>query len=189
MRSEWDVIARTRKPDYMLMGHLHRPIAGSWRGIPFHIQRALTHQVDFEAEGHIPGTHKSPDYALVNLHRGNIVIHQCSFLYDGPAFSFHDARAQQSQSLGELVDIGLEHFREVDRSTLPHLTTALIAAVHVGTQSRSRCHQGPITVAPPTAAHSAGSTLVSQLPRRRRPEIVHAFSTAPSGAFCWVIYG
>ena len=38
--AEWDVIARTRKPDYMFMGHLHRPIAGSWRGIPFHIQRA-----------------------------------------------------------------------------------------------------------------------------------------------------
>ena len=67
--AEWDVIARTRKPDYMFMGHLHRPIAGSWRGIPFHIQRALTHQVafDFEAEGHIPGTHEPPDYALVNL--------------------------------------------------------------------------------------------------------------------------
>ncbi len=104
--AEWDVIARTRKPDYMFMGHLHRPIAGCWRGIPFHIQRALTHQVafDFEAEGHIPGTHEPPDYALVNLNRGNIVIHQCSFLYDGPAFSLHDARAQQSQSLRELAE-------------------------------------------------------------------------------------
>ena len=38
--AERDVIARTPKPDYMFMGHLHRPIAGSWRGIPFHIQRA-----------------------------------------------------------------------------------------------------------------------------------------------------
>ena len=66
----------------------------------------LTHQVafDFETEGHIPGTHEPPDYALVNLDRGNIVIHQCSFLYEGPAFSLHDARAQQSQSLGELVE-------------------------------------------------------------------------------------
>jgi 3',5'-cyclic AMP phosphodiesterase CpdA len=79
---EWNVIARTRKPDYMFMGHLHRPIAGTWRGIPFHIQRALTHQVafDFEAEDHIPGTHEAPDYALVGVHNGNIVIHQCSFL-------------------------------------------------------------------------------------------------------------
>ena len=87
--AEWDVIARTRKPDYMFMGHLHRPIAGTWRGIPFHIQRALTHQVafDFETEGHIPGTHEAPDYSLVTLGDGNLVIHQCSFLYEGPAFS------------------------------------------------------------------------------------------------------
>ena len=56
--AERDVIARTPKPDCIFMSHLHRPIAGSWRGIPFHIQRALTHQVtfDFDAEGHIPGT-------------------------------------------------------------------------------------------------------------------------------------
>lgn len=90
--AEWEVIARTRKPDYLFMGHLHRPIAGTWRGIPFHIQRALTHQVafDFETEGYIPGTHELPDYALVNVAHGNIVIHQCSFLYGGPVFSLHD---------------------------------------------------------------------------------------------------
>jgi 3',5'-cyclic-AMP phosphodiesterase len=104
--AEWDVIARTRRPDYMFMGHLHRPIAGTWRGIPFHIQRALTHQVafDFETEGHIPGTHEAPDYALVNVERGNIVIHQCSFLYDGPTFSLHDPKAQSSQSPRELAE-------------------------------------------------------------------------------------
>lgn len=32
-----------RKPDYMFMGHVHRPITGLWHGIPFHIQRALMH--------------------------------------------------------------------------------------------------------------------------------------------------
>ncbi len=26
--AEWEVIARTRRPDYLFMGHLHRPIAG-----------------------------------------------------------------------------------------------------------------------------------------------------------------
>lgn len=103
---EWDLIARTRKPDYIFMGHLHRPIAGTWHGIPFHIQRALTHQVafDFEAEGHIPGTHEAPDYAFVTVADGNVVIHQCSFLYDGPAFSLHDAEAQAAQSMDELTE-------------------------------------------------------------------------------------
>jgi hypothetical protein len=90
----------------MFMGHLHRPIAGTWRGIPFHIQRALTHQVafDFETEGHIPGTHEAPDYSLANVNDGNLVIHQCSFLYDGPAFSLHNAKAQGSQTPAELAE-------------------------------------------------------------------------------------
>ena len=71
-----------------------------------HIQRALTHQVafDFETEGHIPGTHEAPDYSLVTLGDGNFVIHQCSFLYEGPAFSLHDPKAQLSQSPSELAE-------------------------------------------------------------------------------------
>ncbi|WP_291859182.1 phosphodiesterase [Bradyrhizobium sp.] len=105
--AEWDIIAGSRKPDYMFMGHLHRPIAGTWHGIPFHIQRALTHQVafDFETEGHIPGTHESPDYSLVSVAEGNIAIHQCSFLYDGPTFSLHDPKALRSQSSRELAEV------------------------------------------------------------------------------------
>jgi 3',5'-cyclic AMP phosphodiesterase CpdA len=93
--AEWDVIAKTRKPDYLFMGHLHRPIAGVWRGIPFHIQRALSHQVAFDLQtaDHIPGSHEPPDYALVTIGAGQIVIHQCSFLYDGPLFSLHDRAA------------------------------------------------------------------------------------------------
>lgn len=90
-----DVFARTRKPDYLFMGHLHRPIAGVWHGIPFHIQRALAHQVAFDLEtvDHIPGSHEPPDYALVTVSGEQIVIHQCSFLYEGPRFSLHDKAA------------------------------------------------------------------------------------------------
>ena len=93
--AEWEVIARTRRPDYLFMGHLHRPIAGLWKGIPFHIQRALAHQVafDLETEGHIPGSHEAPDYSHVTVTGGQIVIHQCSFLYAGPRFSLHDKAA------------------------------------------------------------------------------------------------
>jgi 3',5'-cyclic-AMP phosphodiesterase len=93
--AEWDVIARTRKPDYLFMGHLHRPISGLWRGIPFHIQRALAHQVAFDLDtvDHIPGSHEPPDYSHVTVDAGQVVIHQCSFLYEGPLFSLHDRAA------------------------------------------------------------------------------------------------
>ena len=99
--AEWDVIARTRKPDYLFMGHLHRPISGLWRGIPFHIQRALAHQVafDLETEGHIPGSHEAPDYSHVTVDGDRVIIHQCSFLYDGPRFSLHDKEALERAGL------------------------------------------------------------------------------------------
>lgn len=89
------VLLRRRLPDYLFMGHLHRPIAGVWHGIPFHIQRALAHQVAFDLEtvDHIPGSHEPPDYSLVTVTGAQIVIHQCSFLYDGPVFSLHDKAA------------------------------------------------------------------------------------------------
>ena len=98
---EWAVIARTRRPDYLFMGHVHRPIAGLWRGIPFHIQRGVSHQVafDFENEDEIPGNHEGPDYALVEVGPGGVVIHQRPFNYDGPRFLMGDKAAQRAERL------------------------------------------------------------------------------------------
>lgn len=91
-QDEWTAIARSRRPDFLFFGHVHRPIAGVWQGLPFHTQHALNHQVafDFEASGHIPGTHEPPAYALVLVDDRQVTIHQRSFLYDGPVFSLHD---------------------------------------------------------------------------------------------------
>ena len=33
------------KPDMFVFGHVHRPISGVWRGIPFHTVRGFNHQV------------------------------------------------------------------------------------------------------------------------------------------------
>ena len=92
----WAVISRTRKPDYLLTGHVHRPIAGHWRRIPFHCQRGLNHQVafDFVTPIEIPVTHEAPDYSLVTVDRDHVVIHQRSFLYAGPVYWHDDAAAQ-----------------------------------------------------------------------------------------------
>jgi 3',5'-cyclic-AMP phosphodiesterase len=45
---EWEVIRRTRRPDFLFVGHVHRPIGGVWRGVPFQIQRGINHQVAFD---------------------------------------------------------------------------------------------------------------------------------------------
>jgi len=101
---EWAVISRTRRPDYLFTGHVHRPIAGSWNGVPFHIQRGLGHQVafDFETTDHTPGSHEPPDYTLVTVKDATIVIHQSSFLYDGPRFSLDDSMAAAAPSPDQL---------------------------------------------------------------------------------------
>jgi 3',5'-cyclic AMP phosphodiesterase CpdA len=98
---EWAAIARTRRPDYLFMGHVHRPIAGLWRGIPFHIQRGVAHQVAFEFEFNegVPGCYEEPDYALVEAGPDGVVIHQRPFTYDGPRFLTGDKVAQRGPRL------------------------------------------------------------------------------------------
>jgi 3',5'-cyclic AMP phosphodiesterase CpdA len=98
---EWAVIARTRRPDYLFLGHVHRPITGLWRGIPFHIQRGTSHQIgfDFENKEGIPGSHEGPDYALIEVGTDGVVIHQRPFLYDGPRFLLSDKAAQRAERL------------------------------------------------------------------------------------------
>lgn len=84
-----------RKPDYLFMGHVHRPISGLWHGIPFHIQRALMHQVhhEFDQPGRIMGSIEAPDLAYVTVSAGNILIHDCSFAYDGPVYNLESPDA------------------------------------------------------------------------------------------------
>src|SRR5262249_38762695 len=102
--AEWQVFQRTRMPDFMFFGHIHRPAAGVWRGIPFHSQRATNHQVGFDltTSCHIPSTHEPPDYSFVTLTRRDIVILQHSFLYDGPTFSLDSKAAQAASSVDDL---------------------------------------------------------------------------------------
>jgi len=63
--------------------------------VPVHIQRALSHQAAFDLQtaGHIPGARELPDYSHVTVSTGQVVIHQWSFLYDGPLFSLQDRAA------------------------------------------------------------------------------------------------
>ncbi|MEM6677436.1 MAG: hypothetical protein AAF675_06150 [Pseudomonadota bacterium] len=81
-----------REPDLMLHGHVHRPISGVWAGIPFHTQRALSHQVHYDevTETLIPGTHEAPDLVILTVIDGDIAVHTRSYLYDGPVYSMNE---------------------------------------------------------------------------------------------------
>lgn len=97
---QWAVFERAgRRPDAMFHGHIHRPIFGLWRGVPYHIQRSIMHQVgfDFETEDKIPGTLEPPDYALVRVSGDSLAVHHRPFLYDGPSYWLHDRAAVEGR--------------------------------------------------------------------------------------------
>ena len=62
---------------HMFFGHVHRPIAGSWRGIPFSCVRGTNHQValDFEIADKVPGSHEPAGYSVVLADKDSIVVH------------------------------------------------------------------------------------------------------------------
>lgn len=67
---------------HLFHGHLHRPLAGSWLGIPFSSLRGTAHQValDLAPRDSTPGSHEPPAYALVRVSRAGVVVHTHDFL-------------------------------------------------------------------------------------------------------------
>jgi 3',5'-cyclic AMP phosphodiesterase CpdA len=79
----WEVIAPHRaRIRHLFHGHLHRPIAGSWRGIPASSLRGMSHQValDFADRATTPGSHEPPAYAVVRASADAVVAHSHDFL-------------------------------------------------------------------------------------------------------------
>ncbi len=63
----WEVLQR-RKPDLFLFGHVHRPISGVYRGVPFHTQLAFNHQVTL-------GFHRTPSLVFCEERPDLAIIH------------------------------------------------------------------------------------------------------------------
>ena len=75
---------------HLFFGHVHRPISGSWMGIPFSTLRGTSHQVclDWTATGDsIPGSHEPPAYAIVLAGADTVVVHTHDYLDPSPKFS------------------------------------------------------------------------------------------------------
>ena len=77
---------------HVFFGHVHRPVSGSWQGVPFSTLRATNHQVrlDFHAAGGPPVSHEPPAYAVVLIDAANVVIHTHDFLDASPTFETSD---------------------------------------------------------------------------------------------------
>jgi 3',5'-cyclic AMP phosphodiesterase CpdA len=67
---------------HLFFGHVHRPIAGSWQGIPYSSLRGTNHQVplDFKSIEVVPKSHEPPAYAIVFLENNQTTVHFHDYL-------------------------------------------------------------------------------------------------------------
>lgn len=73
---------------HIFFGHLHRPIGGSWNGIPFSCVRSPNHQValDFVTTDEVPGCHEAPGYAVILISESNVIVHHHDFIFNDDRF-------------------------------------------------------------------------------------------------------
>jgi len=72
-----DVIKAHDNVRHMFMGHVHRPVSGSWLGIPYTMFPATNHQVvlDLENEEPIYFSHNHPGYGVLLIDDERVVVH------------------------------------------------------------------------------------------------------------------
>jgi 3',5'-cyclic AMP phosphodiesterase CpdA len=67
---------------HLFFGHVHRPVSGSWRGIPFSMLPGTNHQValDFDTVSPVPKSLEPPGYGVVFVTPESVVVHTHDFL-------------------------------------------------------------------------------------------------------------
>ncbi|MGK7870844.1 phosphodiesterase [Falsiroseomonas sp. E2-1-a20] len=86
----WEVLRPHRdRIRHLFHGHLHRPMSGSWRGIPFSSLGGTNHQValDLTVRPDVPGSHEPPVYGLVRITEDAVVVHIHEYLDTTNTFS------------------------------------------------------------------------------------------------------
>lgn len=76
---------------HLFFGHVHRPIAGSWLGIPVSTVRSMNHQTWFDMTGEtLTGSHEPPAYGVVTIDPDTVVVHFHDFTDASPKFDYRD---------------------------------------------------------------------------------------------------
>jgi Icc protein len=79
-----EIVAPFANIRHMFLGHLHRPIAGSWNGIPFSVFRGTAHQVALRMmeTAHLVRSHEPPAYGVILIEPNTTIVHFHDFLDD-----------------------------------------------------------------------------------------------------------
>ena len=67
---------------HIFYGHVHRPVCGSWKGIPVSTMRGLNHQVPFDLKtvAPVPKSHEPPAYSVVFIEPDQVTVHFHDYL-------------------------------------------------------------------------------------------------------------
>ena len=91
---------------HLFFGHVHRPICGSYRGIPFSTLRGTNHQVAFDLtkDGEHLMSHEPPAYGVVLIDKDQLVVHINDYLDESPRFPFrHETLDDKTYALGPMT--------------------------------------------------------------------------------------
>jgi len=100
-----EVVGRHGDIRHLFYGHVHRPIAGSWRGIPHSTLPAINHQVALQLgpmDG-VPGSHEPPAFGVVLLEDNSALVHTWYYSDTSARFSLSSAVAEAAQDLRALA--------------------------------------------------------------------------------------
>jgi 3',5'-cyclic-AMP phosphodiesterase len=77
-----DILRGNRNIRHLFLGHVHRPMAGSWLGLPFSSARGTNHQVPFDLRplDHVPKSHEPPAYSIAFIDEDRVVVHFHDYL-------------------------------------------------------------------------------------------------------------
>ena len=74
---------------HIFLGHAHRPVVGSWRGIPFSILRSTVSQFALRLGNARPARcYEPPFYAVTLLSKDDVIVHFHDYSYDGPVVAY-----------------------------------------------------------------------------------------------------
>lgn len=85
--------ALARRPGvvrHVFCGHVHRPVRGVWRGVPFACLRGTAHQVwnGFASGGGVLGSWEPPSYAVIETDGDDLRMDAHEWLDPSPKFAF-----------------------------------------------------------------------------------------------------
>lgn len=78
---------------HIFLGHLHRPIAGSWRRIPMSVVRSTVSQFALRLGGPPARCLEAPFYAVALVSDESVVVHFHDYMFDGTVMKYEPVPA------------------------------------------------------------------------------------------------